>query len=413
MRAVAICCAATVVLVLSSALVFGELINSDVVMAIAHGAASLERLQRPDGSWIEYDSQPGGVTALCTLALIRSGRNASDHESIRKALAYLEKLPDPDHTYNASLMIMAFAAADAKKYEAKIKKLSQDLAARQMRDDRTKGGWSYRGPNDGNADNSNTHFAMLALHQAQQLGANIPHNTWQLAQKYWTQPRMQTINGGFGYGLNQQNATGSMTCAGISSLVIADTHLQPLEAQIVNGAVQCCGSQAGNERLPKAIQWLGNYFNVSRNPGREGSLLYYLCSLEHGGDASGQRFIISTRNGSGNLLDPPTLHDWYREGSEVLVKMQDKLSGGWVGTGQMGENRPDVGTAFALLFLLHGRRPIPIARLQHHKDSIAGADWNHHRRALPNLVWHTARQWGQNLGYESIDISRWNVSKDG
>ena len=103
--------------------------------AITRGAAFLEKLQRPDGGWIEYDSQPGGVTALCTLALLNCGRNAKEHESVRKALLYLEKQSDPDRTYNASLMIMAFAQADAKKYSPTIKKLAIALASRQMRDD--------------------------------------------------------------------------------------------------------------------------------------------------------------------------------------------------------------------------------------------------------------------------------------
>ncbi len=392
---------------------FGELTSADVEMAVQHGIAALERLQGPNGNWVEYDSQPGGVTALCTLALLRSGRNTDEHERIRRALNYLEKLPDPERTYNASLMIMAFAAADAKKYKAKMEKLAQDLAARQMRNDRTKGGWSYKGPNDGNADNSNTHFAMLALHQAQQFGASIPDKIWQQAQRYWLQSGMQVANGGYSYGLNQKYPTGSMTCAGISSLIIADNHLRPLETQIVNGAVQCCSGQAADERLTKATQWLGNNFTVARNPNREGSLLYYLHSLEHAGEASGQRFITTTNTSSGKPLDQPALHDWYREGCEFLVSHQNKFNGSWVGTGQMGENRPDVATAFALLFLSHGRRPVVIARLQHHRESIGDKDWNHHVRSLPNLVWHTARQWGRNLACESVDFSRWNMNKGG
>src|SRR5438874_4654393 len=189
-----------------------EVTAEQVNSAIARGTAFLEKLQRPDGGWVEYDSQPGGVTALCTLALLNCGRNAKEHESVRKALLYLEKQPDPDRTYNASLMIMAFAQADAKKYAPTIKKLALALAARQMRDDRTKGGWSYKGPSDGNSDNSNTQFAILALHEAEKAGAKISDQTWQLASNYWSQPGMQNSSGGFGYGLNQQNATGSMTC---------------------------------------------------------------------------------------------------------------------------------------------------------------------------------------------------------
>ena len=58
--------------------------------------------------------EPGGATALCTLALLNCGRQPTD-ASVKKALDYLERLPDPDRTYSSSLMIMAFAQADPEK----------------------------------------------------------------------------------------------------------------------------------------------------------------------------------------------------------------------------------------------------------------------------------------------------------
>jgi len=376
--------------------------------AIARGVAFLEKLQRPDGGWVEYDSQPGGVTALCTLALLNCGRNAKEHESVRKALLYLEKQPDPDHTYNASLMIMALAQADAKKYGPTIRKLALALAARQMRDDRTKGGWSYKGPGDGSSDNSNTQFAILALHEAEKAGAKISDQTWQLALNYWQQPGMQNSSGGFGYGLNQQNATGSMTCAGIASLIIIRDRLQPGDASVHNDRIECCGKQADASPVEDALRWLGNGFSVERNPNREGSLLYYLYALERVGRISGQRYFV-TRKPLGRAvgLETPALHDWYREGSEFLVGFQDKLSGSWIGTGQMGENRPDVGTAFALLFLSKGRRPVVMAKLQHQPDAPTGsADWDHHRRAVQNLTMRVEKKWQRDLSWQTIDFPR-------
>jgi hypothetical protein len=376
--------------------------------AIARGAAFLEKLQRPDGGWIEYDSQPGGVTALCTLALLNCGRNPKEHESVRKALLYLEKQPDPDRTYNASLMIMAFAQADAKKYAPTIKKLAVALAARQMRDDRTKGGWSYKGPNDGNSDNSNTQFAILALHEAEKAGAKITDQTWQLALNYWQQPGMQNSSGGFGYGLNQQNATGSMTCAGIASLIIIRDRLQPGDASVHNGHLQCCGKQPDANPVEEAMRWLGNSFSVERNPNREGSLLYYLYALERVGRISGQRYFV-TRKPPGRPVgfETPALHDWYREGCDFLLGFQDKLGGGWIGTGQMGENRPEVGTSFALLFLSKGRRPVVIAKLQYQPDAAMGADdWDHHRRAVQNLTMRVEKKWQRDLSWQTIDFTR-------
>src|SRR5439155_9163241 len=93
----------------------GEVTASQVKEAIEKGAAYLEKQQRPEGRWSEYESEPGGGTAVCTLALLSAGRTAED-ESVRRALVWLDTLPDSDHTYSASLTIMALAKADSKKY---------------------------------------------------------------------------------------------------------------------------------------------------------------------------------------------------------------------------------------------------------------------------------------------------------
>src|SRR4051794_40850944 len=117
----------------STASTRADVTAAQVNAAIEGGLAFLEKQQRPDGRWDEYESQPGGQTALATLALLNCGRTPKD-DSVRKALAYLERLPDSDHTYSSSLMIMAYAQADAKKYALTIKRLALALAARQMRD---------------------------------------------------------------------------------------------------------------------------------------------------------------------------------------------------------------------------------------------------------------------------------------
>src|SRR4051794_28791289 len=87
----------------------GEVTAEQVNVAIKNGVAYLEKMQSPDGRWAEYPmGGTGGTTALCTLALLNSGRTPAD-ESVRKALAELEKIGDPEATYSASLIIMAFA----------------------------------------------------------------------------------------------------------------------------------------------------------------------------------------------------------------------------------------------------------------------------------------------------------------
>src|SRR5262245_19234937 len=135
-------CAAALCFVWATVAV-GEVTTAQVNTAIERGVAYLEKQQRSDGRWTEHESEPGGATALCTLALLRSGR-APDSPAVRKALQYLDGLADPERTYSASLILMALAEADANKYAAKIKQLAGGLVDRQMRDDVNKGGWTYR-----------------------------------------------------------------------------------------------------------------------------------------------------------------------------------------------------------------------------------------------------------------------------
>src|SRR5205823_2543859 len=229
-----------------------------------------------------------------------------------------------------------------------------------------------KGPVGGSADNSNTQFAVLALHEAERAGVKgLSDQTWQLALNYWTQSGMQSPSGGYGYGINQHDATGSMTCAAIASLIIARDRLQPADAGVVDGKVQCCGVQAADDPLANAMQWMGDHFRVSQNPNHRigGWWLYYLYALERVGRMSGQRFFVTTRQaaGRGGRLDVPQAHDWYREGCEVLLEYQDKFTHAWQGIGT-GEGTPEIGTAFALLFLSKGRRPVVIGKLQHTSD---------------------------------------------
>src|SRR5687768_13747646 len=64
-----------------------EITAEQVRQAIERGIAYLSRTQKPNGGWDEYQLQPGGVTALCTLALLNAGVEPTD-ERIQRALKY-------------------------------------------------------------------------------------------------------------------------------------------------------------------------------------------------------------------------------------------------------------------------------------------------------------------------------------
>jgi len=62
------------------------------------------------GTWDDIGQYPGGVTALCTLALLNSGVEPSNPQ-IQKSLAFLRTIK-PSKTYSVALQTMAFCAAE-------------------------------------------------------------------------------------------------------------------------------------------------------------------------------------------------------------------------------------------------------------------------------------------------------------
>lgn len=373
-----------------------EITAKEVRDALERGVTYLKKQQNPtQGNWPEYESEIGGLTALATLALLSCGEKP-DSPEVAKALKYLDALPPPKRTYAASLQIMAFAAADPKRYKLKITAVAHFLEARQIKSGETKGGWTYSDANRG--DNSNTQFAMLALHEAERAGVKIADETWQLALDYWLSKGMQKPDGAFGY-IREEPPTGSMTCAAIASLILATDRLHPGDASAVDGQVRCCGNQPREDEIEQALDWLGRKFTVTSNPNVQGFrgigqshpwLLYYLYGVERVGRMSGRRFLGS--------------HDWFREGAEFLVNEQRKsIHGNWTGTGII-ENNPIVATSFALLFLSKGKRPVVISRLKHSEDNGGREnDWDSHRRSVQNLTARVEKLWQKDLSWQTID----------
>jgi hypothetical protein len=387
----------------------GDVTAEEVNAAIGNGIAYLEKQQHPGGNWTDYPTEAGGVTALCTLALLNCGRTAAD-PSVKKALDYLERMPPPDRIYSVSLSLMAFAQADPQKYAAQIRQRAMWIESKQTRGDMPyKGGWRYYGT-ERISDNSSTQFAILALHEAERAGIKVADQTWQLAANYWTQKGMQNPDGSFRYDYEDaaNKGTGSMTCAGIACLIILRDRLQPGDATVVNDMLQCCGNQVADDSVERALAWMGQHFSVRLNPGDPRWVLYYLYGLERVGRMSGQRYFFTQRNaGNGVTVEQ---HDWYREGCEYLLQHQDPLLKSWIGIGGAGSgegDNPSVSTSFALLFLSKGRRPVVIAKLKYQPDNAARPlEWDHHRRAIQNLTMRVEKEeaWKRDLSWQTIDF---------
>ena len=396
MRSVIICSFASVAwLLLSEKASFAaqDDLTGDQVRATIEGGVKylLGEQDKETGKWNEHPRHKGGITALCTLALVNAGLDES-HPQIESALRLLGSDFPAETNYVISLQIMVFAAANPEKHLVRIQQLADKLVARQYADDQNGvGGWSYEFPAGLLPDSSNSQFALLALHEARLAGAKIDRQVWIRARQYWMNMH-QPDTGGFTYFVTRPLPTGSMTCAGIASLIIIDENLRNHQ---MSGMIECCGSASDSEIIDRAMDWLDQHWTTRGNPNgsdqfRRASvnpqyLFYYLYSIERAGRLSGRRFIGDNR-------------DWYREIGKFLVEQRQPF-GGWRGADGHGEeNNTNVSTSFALLFLSKGLRPVVIGKYQHG----GGSDWDRHPRGVHYLTRELESLWKQKLNWQTI-----------
>ena len=356
-----------------------EALTADKVRkAIKRGVDNLKKSQKADGTWSGVSGYEGGSTALIALALLNAGENPSSPQ-IQKSIKIIQAIPR-SKTYEVSLRVMALSAADptGKRYRSTIQGDIEWLLKGQT----PEGGWNYGG-NKGGADASNSQFALLALSEANKYNLAIPNEHWQRAKDYWL-GLYDEKSGGFRYNVSHE-PIGSMTCAGIASLIIIRENLFNLNALANGPNAICCGGAVDDiqPKLDKAFKWLADRFTVKGNPtgknAQSRQRFYYLYALERAGRFSGRRF-----------LGP---HDWYRVGAANLVKTQ-RASGAWAsgnrGRVSFGEAKEAITTAFSLLFLSKGKRPVVIGKYDHGVD-----DWDQHPRGIHYLTRSIEKDWSR------------------
>ncbi len=315
--------------------------SEDVEQAIRGGVKFLKAIQRPDGSWPEVAPvAPTGPTSLATLALLTAGEKV-DSAVIQRALAYLRDSGPQrlNSAYAIGLQTMVYAAAEPEKDRLRMTANVEWLERAQHKDARREfwpGNWPYGEVHLQPGDNSNTQYALLGLNAASEVGIAVQPAIWELSRAYFE--HTQNRDGGWGYTPRHKQSTASMTCAGISSLIICGSRRYESLESLEGEKIQRCGEGGFDPHLRKAIDWLATRFDVRQNVGHgQQYKYYYLYGLERAGRLSGVRFFGQ--------------NDWYRLGAEEIVAQQNKLSGFWRGA---GENEL-VATSLALLFLAKGR----------------------------------------------------------
>ena len=119
-------------------------INPELVAkSLEDGIIFLKNQQAVDGNWSENQSNPGAITALCTLALLNSGV-PNDDPAMKKALAYLRTFSADNvgTTYGTSLHLMVMTVAYPRAEITRIKNYAKWLIDAQ---NPRSGGWRGAG----------------------------------------------------------------------------------------------------------------------------------------------------------------------------------------------------------------------------------------------------------------------------
>jgi len=292
--------------------------QSAIDAALDRGVASLrgdlerelDDLRRSGPLRAVVASSPPGERALVAYALLEAAADRSSCEDLVSRVVASLSFESIQHTYGVSCTLLLLAEHDARAHRVWIAELAGQLLEWQ-----SDGCWGY----PASADLSNTQYAALGLWAAARAGIEIPAQAWDaLARAVLL---FQESRGGFCYQAHGQQATGSMTAAGIGTLALCEMELARQEA------LDPELSLAITTARQRAVGWLAGEFAVDRNPGSDAWVYYWLYGLERLASFSGLARIGT--------------HDWYAEGARWLLGQQG-AEGNWGG-------RWD--TSFALLFL--------------------------------------------------------------
>jgi hypothetical protein len=354
---------------------FRSMVTAGIRKAVAALRKELERQlgEAPATSGDLHFNTQAGELALKLLALVKGGEDPRE-PLIAKAYADL-RTRKIEGTYSLACAILAIEALYTPPSEAQelregrlkapiprsLSEADKKVVAEWTKtllgniDDRVdeKGlrRWFY-GPGS-DFDNSNTQYALLGLFAAQLCGIEVPAVIWTAAANHWLRVRLASGEPGApkltshadlekdpkgktratgtkvtAYGWSYKSdgeATGSMTCAGVTGLTLSSAALRALKKSPLKL------QQEIDETLRGALLWLERNVSVRRNPGPPHAWsswhFYYLYGLERACELNQVALLGDT--------------DWYFDGAMELLLRQ----------GEDGRWMSDNDTCFGLLFL--------------------------------------------------------------
>ncbi|MBI5723375.1 MAG: DUF4159 domain-containing protein [Planctomycetes bacterium] len=354
--------------------------DQNVEASINKAVQFLLSKQKADGSWDAFllrDVNPpwdfkDGPTAMSIYTLVASGIPVKDPK-ITRALDWLTKPENQSkYTYCMAFRCLAWYTVNKQLDNKYRKNFEADVEA--FIKATPEGSYHYiSDPSKPTkiGDNSNSQYGIYAVWTGARAGMEIPREYWDKCLKRWISK--QHPNGGWDY---QDQIKGSMTVAGIASLFIC------IDWLYADKFVKC---QGGTDlaAIKKGLEWMDANFQDTvkwLNP-------YYLYGVERVGLASGYKYFGE--------------YDWYKAGASLILNEQH-ADGSW---GREAE-RIISDTCYSLLFLIRGRLPVLINRLEY------DGDWNNRPRALANFCRWSEKAFETEANWQIItlksDVNEWH-----
>ncbi len=364
----------------------------------------------------EVSSQWGGLSSIATFALLAAGEPDQD-ERIAKAVLFLKSTNDVTGSYALGLHAQVWPLIPAVRLLQYKPNVQRDgtVLLRGLRQNGDARGLYHYTPDDPGWDNSTAQFGVLGMWACAQLGFEVPSQYWKEVEDAWL--RHQDASGGWSYGGDmggpgmggppmrgpgqgrfQQGPPGgrgmapgggfggppdptkvtlSMTAAGVATLFITQDYL--------HGDGGCKGNYS-NPPIEAGLHWISDHFNELSN---DSHYFYTLFGISRIGVASGYKYFGSK--------------DWYKDGAAQLVAAQQP-DGSW------GNSVSD--TSFALLFLVRGRAPVVMNKLQYTLTPAAPrtgkplvGNWDQRPRDAANITRWVGKQLERGLNWQVVNLT--------
>ncbi|MDB5291423.1 MAG: Prenyltransferase/squalene oxidase, partial [Phycisphaerales bacterium] len=333
----------------------------------------------------------GGFSSLAVYALLAAGEDHNDPR-LAKAIDFLAKA-DVIGIYSLGLRSQVWLLLpDADKRAKLMAKHDANAIISGMNDGKrnpeNKNFWDYGngkgedGKGSWRLDHSVSQYGVLGLWAGAQNDVEIDGKVWDAIDAGWKSH--QFPEGGWAYGSTPKTKNGqdspspSMTAAGVATLFITEDMLN------TGRGVDCKGNIT-NKNIEDGLAWMAKHFGEVNNN-------YAWYGVERIGVASGRKYFGDT--------------DWYAEGAEKLVRSQ-RADGAWDG-GFAGAT-PLTATSFGVLFLVRGRAPVMMNKLQYDvvaslTGNISEGNWNQRHRDLANLSHWASRQFERPLNFQIVNL---------